>query len=212
MDDKIADLLSKPNFHRLLQTAPLKNAKFFERGSSSVFFESGDNLLRLTLQGSGHNFLSQQSATGNNHVVKVFKDYGAVALSDKYKGGREIEFYWLAEVERLVEIDPTSEPLLHAWLETFDHEGQPELEDLPVVAEQCRAFGHLHPQYAGLMETLAKAAEFPGIESMDLRLDNCMRRPSTGELVWTDPLDDCFYEPDPTWETSLSQLIAHFKP
>lgn len=46
---------------------------------------------------------------------------------------------------------------------------------------------------------------------MDLNLDNCMRRVSTGELVWTDPLDDCFYEPDPTWERPLSQLIADFK-
>ncbi len=200
-----------PNFDRLLQTEPLKSAKAFKTGSSSTIFEAGDSLLRLTLQGSGHNFLAQQSAAGNPNVVRVLRDYGAVALSDTYESGPEVEFYWLAQVERLVEIEEGSEPVIEAWLAQFDDDGQPESTDLPIVAQQCRELARAHSQYAGFMETLALAAEFPGIESMDLRLSNCMRRPSTGELVWTDPLDDCFYQPDPTVDIPLDVLLARFK-
>lgn len=211
MNDKRSDRFSTPHLSRLLESAPLKGARIFKKGSSSIIFDNGDTLLRLTLQGSGHNFLSQQSASGNKNVVKVLRDYGAVALSDNYEGGPKVEFYWLAEVERLSEVDAASEPLLHAWLSTFEDDVQPGPADLPAVAEQCRQFASRHPRYAGFMQTLAKAAEFPGITSMDLRLENCMRRLSTGELVWTDPLDDCFYEPDPSRETSLAQLAAYFR-
>lgn len=212
MSEHLCARFPTPNFDRLLETVPLKGAKVFKTGSSSTIFEKGDSLLRLTLQGSGHNFLAQQSAAGNPNVVRVLHNYGAVALSDTYESGPEVEFYWLAQVERLVDIEVGSEPVIEAWLARFDEEGQqPGSRDLPVVAQQCRELARAHRQYAGLMETLALAAEFRGIESMDLRLSNCMRRPLTGELVWTDPLDDCFYEPDTNVEISLDVLFALLK-
>ena len=211
MSEHICARFPTPNFDRLLETLPLKGARVFKTGSSSTIFETGDSLLRLTLQGSGHNFLAQQSAAGNPNVVRVLHNYGAVALSDTYESGPEVEFYWLAQVERLVDIEVGSEPVIEAWLARFDEEGQPGSRNLPVVAQQCRELARTHRQYAGLMETLALAAEFRGIESMDLRLSNCMRRPLTGELVWTDPLDDCFYEPDTNVEISLDVLFALLK-
>lgn len=188
MSEHICVRFPTPNFDRLLETLPLKGAKVFKTGSSSTIFEKGDSLLRLTLQGSGHNFLAQQSATGNPNVVRVLHNYGAVALSDTYESGPEVEFYWLAQVERLVDIEVGSEPVLEAWLARFDEEGQPGSRDLPIVAQQCRELARAHRQYAGLMETLALAAEFPGTESMDQRLSNCMRRPLTGELVLDGPV------------------------
>ncbi|CAI8805145.1 Aminoglycoside phosphotransferase [Pseudomonas sp. IT-194MI4] len=211
MSDNPSSRSLTPHLDRLLETALLKGAKVFKTGSSSIIFENGDSLLRLTLQGSGHNFLAQQSAAGNPNVVKVLRNYGAVALSDTYVSGPEVELYWLAEVERLIDIEVGSEPIIEAWLSQFDEDGQPGPGDLPDVAAQCRELARTHRQYAGLMETLALAAEFRGIESMDLRLSNCMRRPLTGELVWTDPLDDCFYEPDTNVETPLDVLLVFLK-
>lgn len=211
MSEHLRTRFPTPNLDRLLQTEPLKGAKVLKTGSSSTIFEAGDSLLRLTLQGSGHNFLAQQSAAGNSNVVRVLRNYGAVALSDTYESGPEVEFYWLAQVERLAEIEVGNEPVIEAWLAQFDEEGQPESQHLPAVAQQCRELAQAHKEYAGFMETLALAAEFRGIESMDLRLSNCMRRPATGELVWTDPLDDCFYEPDPAMEMPLNELFARLK-
>jgi hypothetical protein len=211
MSDNDSERYPTPHLDRLLETAPLKGAKVFKTGASSTIFENGNSLLRLTLQGSGHNFLAQQSAAGNPNVVRVLRNYGAVALSDTYVSGPEVQFYWLAEVERLIEIEVGSEPIVEAWLSQFDEDRQPGLGDLPDVAAQCRELARNHRRYAGLMETLALAAEFRGIESMDLRLCNCMRRPLTGELVWTDPLDDCFYEPDTNVESSLDELRAFLK-
>lgn len=184
------------NFQAILTQDPLREATFLCQGSNSMLFECGDRLYRLTLEGCGHNFLAQQWADGNRNVVEIIHDYGAVAPSDSSLPGSANEFYWLAEVERLVSVDEASEPLLASILsELLD-----DNDDLPanyVLYEQCQALADEHPDLAGILITLAKSAEFAERHecNVDAKLDNVMRRPTTRDLVWADPLGGCLYEP-----------------
>jgi len=184
------------HFQEILTKEPLKEATFFCQGSSSMLFERGARLYRLTLEGCGHNFLAQQSAEGNRNVVEIIHDYGAVGPSDSSLPGSASEFYWLAQVERLASVDETSEPLLAGILSGLLDEN----DDLPancVLSEQCWALADEYPDLAGVLITLAKSAEFAERHegNVDAKLDNIMRRPATGDLVWTDPLGGCLYEP-----------------
>lgn len=86
-------------------------------------------------------------------------------------------------------MDEASEPLLASLLSGLLDDN----DDLPanaVLAEQCLALAGEHPALAGVLITLARAAEFAQRHECDVdaKLDNLMRRPATGELVWTDPL------------------------
>ena len=189
-------VLAGVHVQAILAKAPLNEATFLCQGSSSMLFERGTRLYRLTLEGCGHNFLAQQWAEGNRNVVEVIHDYGAVGPSDASLGASESEFYWLAEVERLVSVDEVSEPLLANILYGLLDEN----DDLPAPAllcEQCLALADEHPALAGVLITLARSAAFAQRHrcDVDAKLDNIMRRPATGELVWTDPLGGCFYAP-----------------
>ena len=189
-------VLEGANFQTILAQEPLKEATFLCQGSSSMLFERGDRLYRLTLEGCGHNFLAQQWAEGNRNVVEIIQDYGAVGPSDSSLQGSANEFYWLAEVERLMSVDETSEPLLAGILSSLLDDN----DDLPAncaLSEQCQALADEHPNLAGVLITLAKSAEFAERHecNVDAKIDNIMRRPTTGELVWSDPLGGCLYEP-----------------
>lgn len=100
------------HFQTILEHAPLNGATLFCQGSSSMLFERDNLLYRLTLEGCGHNFLAQQWAKGNRNVVEFTHDYGAVAPSDAVLLSSASEFYCLAEVERLENINEHSELLL----------------------------------------------------------------------------------------------------
>ncbi|VVM42842.1 hypothetical protein PS645_00338 [Pseudomonas fluorescens] len=184
------------HFQTILTQEPLKDATVFSQGSSSMLFERGDRLYRLTLEGCGHNFLARQWAEGNRHVVEIIRDYGAVGPSDSPLPGSENEFYWLAEVERLAAIDEDNEPLLAGVLSELLDDND-DLPDNCTLRERCRSLVDEHPELAGVLITLAKAAEFAQRHdgNVDAKLDNIMRRPATGELVWIDPLGGCFYGP-----------------
>lgn len=189
-------VLAGAHFQAILGKEPLNDATFLCQGSSSMLFERGDRLYRLTLEGCGHNFLAQQWADGNRNVVEIIHDYGAVGPSDASFIGSENEFYWLAEVERLISVDEVSEPLLAGLLSGLLDDN----DDLPansMLAEQCHALADQHPALAGVFITLARSAKFAQRHDCDVdaRIDNIMRRPATGELVWTDPLGGCLYEP-----------------
>ena len=71
-----------------------------------------------------------------------------------------------------------------------------ELPDNAVLSKRCRSLANEQPALAGILRTLAEAADFAESHegNVDAKLDNIMRRPVTGELVWADPLGGCFYE------------------
>lgn len=184
------------NYQTILTKEPLKDATIFCQGSNSILFERGDRLYRLTLEGCGHNFLAQQWAKGNRNVVEIIHDYGSVGPSDSSLPGSEKEFYWLAEVERLVSVGDNNEPLLNSVLLGLLDDND-ELPGNAALTKQCLSLANKHQGLAGILTTLAKSADFAKRHegNVDAKLDNIMRRPVTGELVWTDPLGGCFYEP-----------------
>ncbi|MER0561912.1 hypothetical protein AAA518_10285 [Pseudomonas aeruginosa] len=188
------ELFSGPFYEWLRHQEPLCAAEFFAKGSSAVLFQRDGRLYRLTRDGCGHNFLAFESMHGNQQVMRFLQDFGAVAPSDE--GGEE-EFYWLAEVEWLDELDRENATIqrLAALLDELSDGEQIVMEtDLPALIERCEATAALHPEFAPLLNTLVKAARFGA--DVDVHISNLMRRPSTGEIVWSDPLFGVSYLPD----------------
>ncbi|PJI47936.1 MAG: hypothetical protein CTR55_14270 [Pseudomonas sp.] len=101
----MSSLFSGPYFEHVLSQEPLCSAEYFAHGSSAMLFQRNGQLYRLTTDGRGHCFLSEQSAKGNPYVVRVIQDFGPVAPADEAYW--DDEFYWLAEVEWLHPIEST---------------------------------------------------------------------------------------------------------
>lgn len=183
------------HFQSLIEQAPLNGATVFRQGSNSMLFECSNRLYRLTLEGCGHNFLVQEWAKGNRNVVEIIHDYGAVAPSDASSYDNRREFYWLAEVERLESLDEHSEPLLVDLMAGLLDEND-ELPASDLLVERCHSLAKAYPVLAGVFTTLGDSAVFAERHEgdVDAKLDNIMRRPATGELVWTDPLGGYLYE------------------
>lgn len=197
------ELFSGPFYEWLRRQESLCVAEFFTKGSSAMLFQRNGRLYRLTRDGCGHNFRSLESMHGNQQVMRFLQNFGAVASSDE--GGCD-EFYWLAEVEWLDELDrqSTTTRRLAALLDELSEGDQVVMEpDLPALIRRCQAMAVLHPEFAPLLKTLAKAAR-SGADA-DVHIRNLMRRPSTGELVWIDPLFGASYLPD---EQSLERLMS----
>ncbi|MCT8165480.1 MULTISPECIES: hypothetical protein [unclassified Pseudomonas] len=197
------ELFSGPFYEWLRRQEPLCAAEFFTKGSSAMLFQRDGRLYRLTRDGCGHNFLAWESMHGNQQVMRFLQDFGAVAPSDE--GGEE-EFYWLAEVEWLDELDRENVTVqrLAALLDELSDGEQLVMEpDLPALIERCQAMAVLYPEFAPLLKTLAKAAR-SGADA-DVHISNLMRRSSTGELVWIDPLFGASYLPD---EQSLERMMS----
>lgn len=72
-------------------------------------------------------------------------------------------------------------------------------EDEPVVPDQREQFIRLceeavstHAEFAPLLNTIIKAANYlrDGEELVDANISNVMVRPSTGAIMWSDPIHD----------------------
>lgn len=189
-------LFQGPFFDYLMQQEPLCSADFFVDGSSAMLFQRDGRLYRLTLDGCGHNFVAGESALGNPGATRIIRDYGPVAPADQDQTGKE--FYWLAEVEWLEPLDPDQELGQQVQAlrdELTDGEEQVGGSELPAFGERCLAMAECRPEFASLLRTLARAADFglPWEGHADLSLSNIMRRPSTGELVCSDVICSTLY-------------------
>lgn len=197
------ELFSGPFYEWLRRQEPLCAAEFFTKGSSAMLFQKDGRLYRLTRDGCGHNFLARESALGNQQVMRFLQDCGAVAPSDE--GGGD-EFYWLAEVEWLEELDhqdATIKRLITLLEELSEGESLVMESDLPALIERCHSMSARFPEFAPLLQAMATAAHF-GADA-DVCISNIMRRPGTGELVWSDPLFGTSYLPDgPRLERMMS--------
>ncbi|QEY65003.1 hypothetical protein FXN65_24160 [Metapseudomonas lalkuanensis] len=182
-------LFHGPYFDYVMDMEPLRSAEYFCKGSSAMLFKRDGRLWRLTKDCCGHSFLSQQSSKGNPNVVRIIHDFGPVAPCDD---DVDEECYWLAEVERLEDIDPDSPTgqRLSKLLSSLTDDEPVERGQIPSFIEACRATRDANPDLAGLLETLIKAAEYVkhGNGDLDANLSNIMRRPGCGTLVWSDPL------------------------
>lgn len=188
-------LFKGPFYDQLLNQPPLRSATYFKHGSSTMLFIQDDRLYRLTRQGCGHNFLSQQSALGNPHVPRIIEDFGPVAPSDEGEG----EFYWLAEFEWLQDLDaaqPQTQSLSAIITELTDDEPQLYGADLENFAYRCSALAEKRADLHGLLSTLMAASAFARAHQAmaDIKLDNIMLRAASNEFVVADPICDHFFE------------------
>lgn len=186
---------------------PLHSTEVYGYGSSTMLFTSEDRLYRLTRQGSGHNFVAIESALGNPHVPRVIKDFGPVAPSDEDNE----DFYWLAEVEWLQNLDPADEitQKLEALLvELTDDEPQLFGNELEQFAFRCMERFNEGSEFSGLLKTLTTMAAFASThEAMaDIKLDNIMLRPDTNELVLADQIYDTFFVLDAAQREQMEQV------
>lgn len=203
-------LFQGPYIDYLRNRPPLLSAQYFRHGSSTMLFSSEGRLFRLTRQGCGHNFVSRQSALGNPHVPKVIKDFGPVSPSDEDKD----DFYWLAQVEWLQDLDPTNavtEKLAALLIELTDDELQIYGEDLKQFAYRCLELSSEEPELRGLLTTLATMAAFATEHQAeaDIKLDNFMLRPGTNELVLADPICDTYFAIDGFQQEKMKQIRAY---
>jgi hypothetical protein len=190
-------LFSGPFFDHILEQLPLRDAKYFKKGSTSMLYQCGGKLYRLTRDGGCHAFLASQTALGCSAVVEIKQDFGPVAPSDEDHAPGY--YYWLAEVEWLEPLEsghPQTNRLEEA-LDTLEYElGYPD--QLPRLIDQCDKIAMQQPEFADLFLTLAAGCRFayPIEGDIDLNIGNIMRRPINGELVWTDPLSALYYMPE----------------
>jgi hypothetical protein len=191
----MTSLFEGPFYDQLLSQHPLRSATYFKHGSSTILFRENDRLYRLTRQGCGHNFISQQSALGNPHVPHVIEDFGAVAPSDEGEG----EFYWLAEIEWLQDLDPAQPQTqsLNAIITDLT-EDEPQLYggELEDFISRCSDLAKTRTDLHGLLSTLMAASAFAMAHQAmaDIKLDNIMLRAASNELVVADPICDNFFE------------------
>jgi hypothetical protein len=186
----MSNLFSGPYFDHVMAQEPLRSAEYFAKGSSAMLFQRDGQLYRLTTDGRGHCFLSEQSAKGNPHVVRVIQDFGPVAPAGNAYW--DDEFYWLAQVEWLQPVDPTSTEgarLTKLFTELSDDE-LVEHEHRAQFLERCRQAAISQFEFAPLLSTLILAAQYlpENDGAVDCSITNVMRRPSTGMIVWSDPI------------------------
>ncbi|GMQ55509.1 hypothetical protein [Halopseudomonas aestusnigri] len=208
-------LFSGPFFEYILGREPLRSAEYLTCGSSAMLFQCEGKLYRLTTDGCGHNFLSQQSANGNPAVVQIIEDFGPVAPNDAYP---QEEYYWLAQVEWLEPIDPASlaGKNLQSLFDTLHDDGAVLPEERQPFVDACRQALTTHPEFKPLLETIIRAAYFldEGEGLIDVNLSNVMLRPLTGELVWSDPIHDSVMTLTSTQSSqmeSVRRLAGHLK-
>ena len=185
-------LFKGPYFDYVMSQEPLCGADYFKHGSFSMLFQRDGKLYRLTTDGQGHNFLSEQSTNGNPIVVRVIQNFGPVAPSDDDYLSSNDEYYWLAEVEWLQPLDVASVEgqFLEQLLSDLTDDDRVEPHQRETFLERCKAAASLHTKYRDFLNTLIEAANYlPNDDgTVDANITNVMRRPSTGEIVWSDPV------------------------
>lgn len=204
----MSSIFRGPYFDYVMSQEPLCSAEYFAHGSSAMLFQRDGNLYRLTTDGSGHNFLSEQSASGNLTVVHVIEDFGAVAPNDEYS---DDEYYWLAQVEWLQPLDPKS-PQGARLKKLFSALTEEDEAVFPDQREQfiglCEEAVITHAEFGPLLNTLIKAAKYLPKEDgiVDANITNVMVRPSTGSVVWSDPIHDSMSSPTDEQEAKMVAL------
>ena len=205
----MASLFQGPFFDYLMSQPPLESAEYFKHGSSTMLFTVDERLYRLTRQGCGHNFITRQSILGNPHVPLVIEDFGPVAPSDEDAE----DFYWLAEVEWLKDLDATetqTQELSGILAELTDNESLLCGNDLEYFAFRCSDLAKERADLQGVLMTLVTMAAFASAHQAmaDIKLDNIMLRAGSGELVVADPICDTYFEIDDVQRERMDQIKA----
>ncbi len=171
---------------------PLDGRKPIDCGSSTEIYDGGDTIYRLASDGASHTFVIRAGELGLA-VPKCFHDWGRL-ISDHDPSG--YDDLWLAEFEKLVSlsVSPKLESEVKLWIkavleraETQDSlvTERDELERVRRAISKCET-----PTSLSLVaETMVFMCEQCLKEGADLDFNetNLMMRPSTGDVLVTDP-------------------------
>lgn len=171
------------------------------QGSTALVFARGERVCRLTMDYASHHFLVEAAKTAELAVPEVFVNHGEV---HRYTDDAWGESLYLLECERLEALEHWREQsaLVNEWLGYIDENhptgtlvtgSESERQELMrllrnlVVAfpEQLRLPGKMQ-------KTLLFAIDRFGMRLCDIELSdtNFMVRPSTGQILLTDPVHD----------------------
>jgi hypothetical protein len=177
---------------RIRASYPLDGRKPIDCGSSTEIYDGGDTIYRLASDGASHTFVIRAGSEGLA-VPKCLNDWGRLKSDGDEAGEDDL---WLAEFEKLMPLSvlPELESEVRLWIkvvleraETQDSlvTARDELERVRRAISKCET-----PTSLSLVaETMVFMCEQCLKEGADLDFNetNLMMRPSTGEVLVTDP-------------------------
>lgn len=169
----------------------LRDKPVMARGVFSAVFNRGRSVAKLTVDPLSYALLSSQRLSKNVHFPKVVNRYGIVGKQDSTHYLYLVELEKLRPVSSYPQLESTVEALLRS-LEAMSHydpdyyvDPRDEAYDLRQVAK-TRRFPRSFSRALGELAAFVESYD----ANLDLHAENVMVRPSTGELVITDPVVD----------------------
>lgn len=178
-------------------TFPLKGKELIDCGSTTEIYDGGDTIYRLASDGASHTFVIRAGFEGLA-VPKCLNDWGRLEGEGDEAGYDDL---WLAEFEKLVplSVSPELENEVKLWIKAVldlakvDQSlviERGELERVQLAIPNCTTPASL----SLVAETMVFMCEQCLKEGADLDFNetNLMMRPSTGEVLVTDPAHGYF--------------------
>lgn len=219
-------------FEKVRSSSLLKDKSLLANGTFSLVFEGSTpaSIYHLALDNAGHDFSMKAKRYSIDGVRKIFRDFGAIAIyqHDPFYP----DYLWLAELEVLNPL--VSSPAAHHEVQDVLRclTGRPEGKIYSTFTGKCELLSNLNrtPIYArtarcvqALRKLMLKYVTSSSCD-FDLRIENFMIRPYTGEVVLDGPINwicdvepehhlrlsqvDVFIEGDTTFRSSAQ--ILHF--
>ncbi len=200
-------------FDRVRSSFLLKDKLLLASGTFSLVFEGSTpaSVYHLAIDNAGHDFSMKAKHYSIDGVRKILRDYGAVAIyqHDPFYP----DYLWLAELEVLNPL--VSSPAAHREVQDVLRclTGSPEGQIYSTFSDKCELLSSLNraPLYArtsrcvqALRKLMLKYVTSTSCD-FDLRIDNFMIRPYTGEVILNGPIN-WICDVDPERHLMLSRI------
>lgn len=191
------------NAKKIIADYEIDRYAYIGRGSTAILFGDAERVFRLSSDASSHCLIAIANSIGGLCVPRMYKDYGAVGISDAYP---DFDHYWLGEWERMDSLESNAE--LHSEFSSWLDRILADIGDGHLVystshqqlIDSLMACSSDHKFYA-IAQTLIALTEICNGE-MDLDVSNFMLRSSTGEVVVVDPSHGMSVDPE-AWNRLL---------
>ncbi len=177
---------------KIREIPPLEGRPLIDCGSTTEIYDGGDTIYRLASDGASHTFVIRAGSVGLA-VPKCHNDWGRLVNA----GGEAGEYdLWLVEFEKLVplSVSPVLESEAKAWIKAvLDLAAvddalvieRDQLDRVRLAIPKCETPASLS-LVAGTMVFMCEQCLKEGAD-LDFNETNLMMRPSTGEVLVTDP-------------------------